>query len=410
MERTASFGEWVRRRRKALDLTQAALAHQVGCAEVTIKKIEADERRPSRQIAERLADSLQLAPAERGAFVLAARGELATDRLDLPLPPPPPPASAAALPGGTLTFLFTDIEGSTKLWEQHPKAMPAALQRHALLLRQAITFQRGVVFKTVGDGVCAAFASALDALAAALAVQRALQTEAWGSLGPLRVRMALHSGVVEEHDGDYLGPSLNRVARLLSAGHGGQILLSRATQKLVCDHLPPAVVLRDLGVHYLKDLTRPEHIFQLITADLPADFPPLATLYRHPNNLPVQPNPLIGREPEVASLCLLLRRSDVCLVTLSGPGGVGKTRLALQVAAELLDDFGDGAYFVDLAPIRDRVLVTNTIAQTLGVQETANRRLLDSLKDYLREKQVLLVLDNFEHVVAASPVVAEVLA
>jgi predicted ATPase len=288
--------------------------------------------------------------------------------------------------------------------------MPGALARHDALVCQAIATHHGVVFKTTGDGVHAALESAPDALAAALAAQRALQTEAWAPPGPLRARMALHTGVAEERDGDYFGPALNRMARLLATGHGGQILVSRATHELVCDHLPPDVALRDLGVHYLKDLARPEHIFQLIAADLPTDFPPLETLDRHPNNLPVQPTPLIGRDAEVASLCSLLRRSDVCLVTLSGPGGVGKTRLALQVAAELLDDFDDGAYFVDLAPIGEVALVAPTIAQTLGVRETGNRRLLDSLKDYLREKQVLLVLDNFEHVVAAAPVVAEVLA
>src|SRR5215470_9887002 len=159
MERTASFGYWVRRRRKALDLTQEELARQVGCAEVTIKKIEADERRPSRQIAERLAESLQLAPAQRAAFVQAARGELATDRLDVP-PPPPPPAPAVALPGGTLTFLFTDIEGSVRLWDQHPQAMSATLARHDALLRDVIEAYGGYIFKHTGDGVLAAFTTA----------------------------------------------------------------------------------------------------------------------------------------------------------------------------------------------------------------------------------------------------------
>jgi class 3 adenylate cyclase len=272
MERTASFGEWVRRRRKALDLTQEQLARQVGCAAITIKKIEADERRPSRQIAERLAESLQLAPAERAAFVRAARGELATDRLDLP---PPAQEAPPTLPSGTITFLFTDIEGSTRLWERHPQTMPGALARHDALVCQAIATHHGVVFKTTGDGVHAALESAPDALAAALAAQRALQTEAWAPPGPLRARMALHTGVAEERDGDYFGPALNRMARLLATGHGGQILVSRATHELVCDHLPPDVALRDLGVHYLKDLARPEHIFQLIAADLPTDFPPL---------------------------------------------------------------------------------------------------------------------------------------
>ncbi len=246
MDGMASFGYWVRRRRKALDLTQEQLAQQVGCAEVTIKKIEADERRPSRQIAERLADSLQLAPAERAAFVQAARGELAADRLDLSVPPTTP--EAAPLPGGTTTFLFTDIEGSTELWDQHPLAMPAALQRHELLLRQAIAEHRGVVFKTVGDAVCAAFASALDALAAALDSQRALVAEAWDAnrapswAAPARADGAAH-GRSRGARGRLLGPPLNRVARLLATAHGGQILLSRASAELVADGLPAAETL-----------------------------------------------------------------------------------------------------------------------------------------------------------------------
>ncbi len=275
MERTASFGYWVRRRRKALDLTQEELARQVGCAEVTIKKIEADERRPSRQIAERLAASLQLAPAERAAFVQAARGELATDRLDLPLPPPPPAPAVALLPGGTLTFLFTDIEASARLWEQHPQAMSATLVRHDALLRDVIEAHGGYIFKHTGDGVLAAFTTASHALSAALEAQRAVQAENWGSIGPIRVRMALHTGVAEVRDGDYYGVPLNRTARLLTAGHGGQVLLSHATADLLRDMLPANVTLRDLGEYRLKDLTRPEQIFQPTVPHLPTRFPPL---------------------------------------------------------------------------------------------------------------------------------------
>ncbi len=410
MEPTASFGYWVRRRRKALDLTQEELARQVGCAEVTIKKIEADERRPSRQIAERLADSLQLAPAERAAFVQAARGELATDRLDLPLPPLPLAPAVAPLPCGTLTFLCTDIAGSSQLWEQHPEAMRLALARHDTILRETIAAHEGIVFKSGGDGVYAAFTRAPDALAAAVAAQQALLAEPWGQTGPLHVRMVLHMGVAEERDGDYFGPPLNRVARLLAVGHGDQILLSRATYELVCDQLPPEVALRDLGTHRLKDLTRPEQIFQVVAPALPVDFPSLQTLDTRPHNLPAQLTPLIGRTQEVAAVCGHLRRDDVRLLTLSGSGGTGKTRLALQVAAELLEDFVDGAYFVDLAPISDPALVASTIAQPLGVPEIGDQPLIVGLKAHLKRKQKLLLLDNFEQVLSAAPLVVELLA
>jgi predicted ATPase/class 3 adenylate cyclase len=308
-----------------------------------------------------------------------------------------------------VTFLFSDIEGSTALWELHPGAMPTALARHDALLRQAIECHGGHLFKTVGDAVYAAFASAKGGLAAALDVQHALQRESWGALGTLHVRMALHTGVVEAHASDYLGPPLNRVAQLLAAGHGGQILLSRATVELVRDALPPDVTLRNLGERRLKDLSRPEHIFQVVMPSLPADFPPLRTLDARPNNLPAQPNTLIGREREVSVVRDLLRRAGVRLVTLTGPGGTGKTRLALQVASELLDEFTHGVWFVNLAPISDSALVISTIAQTLGVKESGSQSLVDMLKTYLHTKQMLLLLDNFEQVINAAVAVAELL-
>jgi class 3 adenylate cyclase len=262
MDQTHSFGYWLRRRRKALDLTQDELARQANCALETIKKIEADARRPSRQMAERLADVLQVAPAERAAFIKAARAELAADQIALATQPLAGTASAASqssasLPSGTVTFLFTDIEGSTRLWEQHPASTSSALARHQTILRESIQNHSGQVFKTIGDTFCAVFATAPDALAAALAIQRALAAEAWGATGQLRARAALHSGAAEARDGDYSGPPLNRVARLLAAGHGGQVLLSAAAWELVRDHLPLNTELRDLGEHRLKDLTRP---------------------------------------------------------------------------------------------------------------------------------------------------------
>jgi predicted ATPase/class 3 adenylate cyclase len=315
-----------------------------------------------------------------------------------------------SLPSGTVTFLFTDIEGSTRLWEHYPQAMAAVLIQHDTLLREAITNHGGVVVKTTGDGVHAVFARATDALAAAIAVQRAIQREEWSVIGQLRVRMALHSGVAEERAGDYFGPVLNRAARLLSAGHGSQILLSRAAWELVADHLSSDVAMCDLGVHRLKDLGRPEHIWQVITADLPGDFPALRTLDTQLNNLPAQPTTLLGREQEVRTLSDLLRRDDVRLLTLTGPGGIGKTRLAIQVAAEFLDDFADGVWFVDLAPIHDPDLVVAVIAQVLGLKETGAQSLVEQLRTYLRPKRLLLLLDNFEQVVEAAPRVTELLA
>src|SRR5215204_5645368 len=316
-----------------------------------------------------------------------------------------------AVPTGTVTFLFTDIEGSTKLWERHTGTMRTALARHDEILQEAIEGHGGFVFKTVGDAFCAAFATALDALESALAAQRALLSEHWGEeIDALRARMALHTGTADERNGDYFGPAVNRVARLLSAGHGGQVLLSLATQELVRDQLPTGAWLRDLGERRLKDLSRPERIFQLAAPDLPPEFPPLRTLESSPNNLPLQHTPLIGREREVEEVCARLRSPGVRILTLTGPGGAGKTRVGLQAAAELLMEFEDGIFFVALAAIADPALVASTIARTLGLTESSTQPPEQLLKGYLHDRQTLLVLDNFEQVLESAPLLDELLS
>ena len=255
----------------------------------------------------------------------------------------------------------------------------------------------------------AAFPTAPDAVAAALEAQRAVRVEPWpDEVGSIAVHMAVHTTAAEPRDGDYLAPGLNRLARLLSAAHGGQVLLSLATQDLARDARPSGASLRDLEEHPLRDLYRPERVFQLLHRDLPSEFPPLRTLATHPNNLPLQPTPFLGREEPVARVVDLLHREDVRLLTITGPGGVGKTRLALQAAAEVLEDFPDGVWFVDLSPLDDASLVLPAIGAVLGVREgdMSAERLAGALGDQC----VLLVLDNFERVPEAAPLVAGLLA
>jgi len=311
-------------------------------------------------------------------------------------------------PAGTVTFFFTDIEGSTRLWERYPEAMRAALARHDDLLRRAIESQGGYIFKTIGDAFCAAFATAPAALAAALAGQQALLAAGWGDT-PIRVRMGLHTGAADLRGGDYYGPALNRVGRIVAAGHGGQILLSLATQELVRDQLPAGVALRDLGERRLRDLIRPERLFQAVAPGLPESFPPLRTLDYRPNNLPAQTTSFVGREAELAEVRRTLLQPQVRLLTLTGPGGMGKTRLALQAAADMLDDFEHGVFFVELAALSSADRVLPAVAQALGVPLVEGRAMAERLKSYLREKQILVVLDNLEHLLEAGPAVLELL-
>jgi len=420
MDLPTSFGYWVRRRRKALDLTQAELARRVGCAEVTIQKIEADERRPSRQIAELLAEQLAIPADERAAFLQCARAELGADRLVTPIPPiaqlvPPTPTvcptltTQPGLPSGMVTFLFTDIEDSTPLWEHEPEQMRLALARHDAILRMAIAKHGGHAYKVIGDSFQVAFAFPAHAVVAALAAQHTFAAQPWETSAPVRVRMGLHVGPAIAEGNDYTTThTLNRVARIMSSGHGGQILLSVEVADVVRRDLPTDVTLRDMGKHRMKGLTQLEHLFQVAAPDLPSAFPPLKTLDLLRTNLPAQLTSFIGREQAIAEVKQSLNTSR--LVTLTGPGGTGKTRLALQAAAEVLQDFAHGAYVVNLASISDAALVVATIAQTLGVTERGSRPLLESLKAELHDKDMLLLLDNFEQVLPAAPQLAELLA
>jgi predicted ATPase len=309
----------------------------------------------------------------------------------------------------TLTFLFTDLESSTQLWEEHRQAMHGALERHDAILRKAVESSNGRVVNTTGDGLMAVFASPADGVNACVQAQLELASETWGETGPLRVRMGLHAGEAAAREGDYFGPTLNRAARIMSAGHGGQVLLSAAAAALVVDELPNGSTLRNLGEHQLKGLGRAERVFQLLHPGLEASFPPLATISRPPAELPGDPSPFVGRDAELKELGERLEDDSVRLITLTGPGGIGKTRLALRAARDEIDRFEDGAFFVDLSAIRDGGEVPAAIARAIGLRDSSEESLLDELREELRRQQVLLILDNFEHVTAAAPVVAQLL-
>jgi predicted ATPase/class 3 adenylate cyclase/Flp pilus assembly protein TadD len=315
-----------------------------------------------------------------------------------------------AYPTGMVAFLFTDIEGSTRRWEAHQQAMWDAVERHFALLRSAISAHHGVLFKTVGDAVQAAFPTVPDAIAAAIDAQTALHHADWGNLGPLRVRMAIHVGEATPRDGDYLAPALNRLARVLATGYGDQILLTEAALAAAGLALGAEFGALDLGAHRLRDLLQAEHIYQLRGPGLAAEFPALKSLNRHIHNLPAQPTALLGRESELTAVRSLLQQDDVRLLTLTGPGGTGKSRLGIQVGAELLETFPDGVWFVPLAAITDSDLVVPAIAQPLGVRENPDEPLMKTLQAYLQPRQALLLLDNFEQVTGAAPDVAALVA
>ena len=305
-------------------------------------------------------------------------------------------------PTGTVTFLFTDIQGSTPMWEKMPQEMEKAVAQHHAILRKAIESNGGVVSQVIGDAFESAFRLAAEGLSAAIEAQRLLQSAEWGATGMLKVRMGLHTGPAEldpKGDAPYaVSHTLNRTARIMSAGHGGQILLSQETADLVRRSLPEGVRLADLGEHCLKGMEWAEHLYQACAPGIQQDFPPLATLETHPNNLPLQMTSFIGREKEVAEILELLEKNR--LVTLTGSGGTGKTRLSLRVAEQILDQFPNGAWLVELAALNDPNLVPRTVLAVLGLQESASLAWMVQLKTFMRDKHLLLVLDNCEHVIA----------
>jgi predicted ATPase/class 3 adenylate cyclase len=303
------------------------------------------------------------------------------------------------LPTGTVTFLFTDIEGSARAWEAHPDVMARAVKTHDRLLRKVVEEHGGHVFKTVGDAFYCVFARPLQAVTAAVDAERALNAVRWShEIGEIRARIGIHTGKATQHDGDYFGPTVNRVARLTSIAHGGQILLSASSAQSLQGAAPDGVTLRDLGSHRLKDLKQAELTFQVVADGLRCDFPALASVDAHPNNLPSQLASFIGREGELAHLHREL--SEYRVVTVTGPGGVGKTRLSLQTAADVVQDFPDGVFLVALASVSAGELVAHALAAALQIEELPNEILESTVTRYLHGRRLLLVFDNSEHVSA----------
>ena len=318
------------------------------------------------------------------------------------------------LPTGTVTFFFTDIENSTPLWEKYPERMKAALAKHDSVLKEVVESNNGQIIKTTGDGVHAVFSTAMDAVKASINAQRVFQNsevfaehpdEGKTSEFSLRVRMGIHTGEAELRDGDYYGGTLNRAARIMSVGHGGQILISEITLQVAQEHLPNDISTLDLGQHHLKGLNRPEHIYQLNAPGLQQEFPPLKSQTHVTNNLPTQLTSFIGRKRELTEAGSRLENAR--LLTLIGPGGTGKTRLSIKLGSQLLPNFKDGIWLVEFAPISDPSLVMQTIAFTFDIREVPGTSLKALVHDYLREKQLLIILDNCEHLVEASAKVAD---
>ena len=314
------------------------------------------------------------------------------------------------LPTGAVTFFFSDIEGSTRLLQSLGPDYPAVLQRHRDIVREAIAAHAGTEVNTEGDSFFAVFPRAGEGVTAAAEVQRGLAAEPWPGESTVRVRIGLHSGEGTRFAGqDYVGLDVHRAARIMSAAHGGQLLVSDATRALVAAGLPDGLRLRDLGEHRLRDLSA-EHLYQIVIDGLPSDFGEVRSLNSVPNNLPTMATELVGRSAELHALGKLLRTASTRLVTLTGPGGIGKTRLALQAAAESAGDFPDGVYFVDLAPARDATAVADAMVRAMGLSVSGQDEVHVEIAAQLSGRRTLLLLDNFEQVIEAAGDVATLLA
>ena len=303
----------------------------------------------------------------------------------------------AGHPEGALTFLLTDLVASTTAWETSPASMRDAMARHDRIVARCLERHNGEDAGRAGDSVLAVFHHAADAATCALALQREFAAEPWPQDTRLKTRIALYTGEAQRREGRYYGQALNRCARLLATCHGGQVLISQATEQLLVDELPPRASLWDLGLHRLKDLTRPEHVFQLVDLDDPTEFPPILSLTRQMTNLPAQLTAFIGREDELKQLQEMHRQTR--MLTLTGPGGAGKTRLALELASQLVGEAADGVWLVELDPLSDPLLVPQAVASGLGLKEQPGRRMADTLVDHARQRHLVLVLDNCEHLV-----------
>lgn len=305
------------------------------------------------------------------------------------------------LPSGTITFLYTDIEGSTPMWDHNPQAMQASVERHNAILREAIEAHGGMIYKVIGDAFQAAFSMPPKAIEAAVAAQKALVSADWGESGPIRVRMGIHTGPAEASAGDYISSSsnqtLNRVARIMAAGHGGQILVSLAVEELSRGRLPKEITLKDQGEHHLRGLNQPERLFQVLAPGLTEEFPPLVTRSLQQHNLPVETTPFVGRETEIERVTSLLHEPACRLLTVLGPGGMGKSRLAIKISQKLLGEFRDGVWFVALAPLRAAEHIPNTVATALNLPSTGQLNPEERVVNYLRDKEALIILDNYEH-------------
>jgi len=305
-------------------------------------------------------------------------------------------------------FLFTDIEGSTKKWEEYPELMKKSLVKHDMIIKENVTKYGGKIIKHTGDGVFAVFDNG-QPLECALRIQTCLAHEDWGKINELRVRIGLHAGHADQRGNDFFGPVINRTARVMSVAWGGQIIMTPTVKNSV--KLPENAILEDLGIHLLKDLGEPQNIYQLKHPDLPlADFPPLRSLSARPHNLPIQSTPFLGREEELGEISKLLDDPSCRLLTLIGPGGIGKTRLAIQSAAENIENFAHGVYFITLEPLTSVDFLISTIANALKFSFYAQKDQKTQVLDYLREKEVLLILDNFEHLIEGAGIIAEILS